>query len=111
MNSLRRSPLLNRFPFRPAGVPEFPLLFCSLPLLPPDVSRGLFAGENHLDKASGRMLDTRDRTLLMIELLGSSSKLLSVLVLSAAPLAAAAVVAAIGGDDDGLPSLLLVILE
>lgn len=56
------------------------------------------------------MLDTRDRTLLIMELLGSSSKLLSVLVLSTAPLAAAAVVVAIG-DDDGLASLLLGILE
>lgn len=69
-------------------------------LLP--VSRGLFAGENHFDSASGKMLDTRDRTFLIMELLGSSSKLLPVLVLSAAPLATSASVPAAIGDDDGL---------
>lgn len=48
------------------------------------VSRGRFTaeGENHLDSASGMMLETRERTFRMMELLGSSSGLLSVLVLS-----------------------------
>lgn len=76
-------------------------------LLALSFSRGRFAGENHFDSAPGNMLDTRERTLLMIELLGSSSILLSLLVLSAAPLAAA--VAAIGEGDGGLPSPLLVL--
>lgn len=62
------------------------------------ISRGRFTadGENHLDRASGMMLETRERTFRMMELLGSSSGLLSVLALSTD--AAAAAVVAIAGD-------------
>lgn len=93
---------LSRLPFRPVGV--------ACPLLLSPMSRGRLDGlcENHFDR-SGRMLETRDRTFLMIELLGSSSRLaLSALVFNGA---AAAVAAAIGDGCDGLPSLVLLVLE